>query len=428
MLSSLSAKQDPLKGFDKPIAMWWGFFEPDNQQIEAFYDLPFADTLKKAAAAAEKIHAPGLNLMYANASGDIAWWATAKLPIHSAQTNTKLILDGASGKDDILGYYDFSHNPRLINPAKGYLYTANNQPEDMGDGLIAGYYAPRDRPQRIVKFLQSKEKFSAADMKKLLMDNTPPMALLIQSIAIPVLKKHQSEFSGNALTAITEFDKWSGAHDPDLLAPSIYTEFRLKFLQLTFADEIGDDFYINFQHGFLLDRSLWKLIPNKNSPWWDNIHTSNKETREELIVTAWKQAISKLELKLGVDMQQWQWSNEVQLTHEHILGKVKPLDKLFNVGPFPSRAGIEAVNNLKFKSEGDELKIIVGPSTRRIIDFADVSHSFGINPTGQSGVVFDRHYADQAEDYANGKFRSQYINKKDILANLEGKLILRAVK
>ena len=64
-----------------PIAMWWAFLETDNPILDAFYQLNRANTLDKARTAAEKIEAPGLNVVWANAAGDIGWWAAAKLPL-----------------------------------------------------------------------------------------------------------------------------------------------------------------------------------------------------------------------------------------------------------------------------------------------------------------------------------------------------------
>jgi penicillin amidase len=62
-----------------PVAMWWAFLETENPILEAFHELNRADTLAKARQAAEKIHAPGLNLVWANADGDIAWWASGEV-------------------------------------------------------------------------------------------------------------------------------------------------------------------------------------------------------------------------------------------------------------------------------------------------------------------------------------------------------------
>lgn len=408
----------------QPVALWWAFLNTENQMMEAFYSLTTANTLEKAQLSAEKIHAPGLNLMYANANGDIAWWASAKLPIRPAHVNPKFILDGASGKDDILGFYDFSHNPQQINPESGVLYTANNQPANMGDGLVPGYYSPTDRPTRIVELLSKKEKFNPQDMKKMLMDNTTPSARFFQQIAAPILENKKSSLNEIENQALEYFIDWQGNHSPAEVGATIYNRFRINLMRLIMMDEISEELYESFQFGFLMDRSIWRILDNKNSLWWDNVNTKELETREQLVVQAWHQSTAFLQKRFGNNISEWSWKNDIKMVHEHPLGKVSPLDKLFNVGPLPSEAGLEAINNLMFKSDGDELKIIMGPSTRRVIDFGDIENSWGINPTGQSGVVTDHHYQDQAVDYSRGNFRHHWISQKTVQDNLQSVLTL----
>jgi penicillin amidase len=48
------------------------------------------------------ISAPGLNVMYGDAKGNIAWWATGKLYKHNDGVETHFILDGSSGKTILL--------------------------------------------------------------------------------------------------------------------------------------------------------------------------------------------------------------------------------------------------------------------------------------------------------------------------------------
>jgi hypothetical protein len=79
-----------------PIAMWWAFLDTQNPILEGFYQLNRADTLAKARAAAAKVSAPGLNIVWANAKGDIGWWAAAQLPIRPAGVNAGFILDGST--------------------------------------------------------------------------------------------------------------------------------------------------------------------------------------------------------------------------------------------------------------------------------------------------------------------------------------------
>ena len=405
----------------KPLALWWTFLDPSNDMMQAFYELPKANSIEKARAAAAKIHSPGLNLMYANKSGDIAWWASARLPIRPPHVNSKFILDGASGRDDILGYYDFSKNPQQINPKSGYLYSANNQPADRGVGLVPGYYSPTDRPTRIVSLLAKKEKFSPEDMKKMLMDNVTPSALFFQQVAIPVL--NDEKLTPIESKALQIFADWKGNHSPKEAGATVYNRFRIALMRLAMQDELGKSIFKSFQFGFLMDRSIWRILDNPDSPWWDNINTSRRETREELILAAWRESTQFLRKRFGDDTVEWRWENDVKMLHEHPLGKVAPLDKIFNVGPLPSEAGVEAINNLKFVMQGDNLKVMMGPSTRRVIDFSDPNKSWGILPTGQSGIVSDQHYDDQAEDYAQGKFRRHLLTKNAVNENLASELV-----
>ena len=54
------------------LAMWWTFTQhPENRIHEAFYGFSRQPGLEAFKAHAELIHAPGLNMMYGDAEGDI---------------------------------------------------------------------------------------------------------------------------------------------------------------------------------------------------------------------------------------------------------------------------------------------------------------------------------------------------------------------
>ena len=72
VLEQTEGSKHGLDQFKQPIAMWWAFLDTGNRMLEGFYGLGAAHNLEKARAAAEMIHAPGLNVMYANSKGDIA--------------------------------------------------------------------------------------------------------------------------------------------------------------------------------------------------------------------------------------------------------------------------------------------------------------------------------------------------------------------
>jgi penicillin amidase len=60
-----------------------------------------------------------------------------------------------------------------------------------------------------------------------------------------------------------------------------------------------------------------------------------------------------------------------------------------------------------------------------VIDFGNPENLVGINPTGQAGYFFDRHYQNQTQLYLAGEYRKQRMNREDILANKTSRLIFR---
>jgi len=139
-----------------PVALWWTFLETENPVMEAFHELNRADTLAKARSAASKIHAPGLNIVWANAAGDIAWWAAAKLVQRPLNVNPAFILDGGTAQADKPGYYRFADNPQEENPARGYIMSANHQPVPRSGVPVPGYYNLYDRARRLDQLLRTR--------------------------------------------------------------------------------------------------------------------------------------------------------------------------------------------------------------------------------------------------------------------------------
>lgn len=160
-------------------------------------------------------------------------------------------------------------------------------------------------------------------------------------------------------------------------------------------------------------------IENEKSLWWDNLDTKGKkETRGQIVSKSFKQAIATLDNQLGGTVSSWTWNKVHQVTFEHPLGKVKLLSKLFNLGPIAVAGSNEVINNQMFHySDKQMYTISAGPSTRRIVDFADIENSWSILPTGQSGNPFSKHYDDQMEMYNKGEFRKMKMNKKEIIAS-----------
>ncbi len=142
----------------KPVAMYWIFTQQNNQMLEAPYLLAHSKNLNDFRKGVYLIAAPGLNIMYGDAKGNIAWNTSGKLYKLDKSVNPNFILNGTNGVDDKKEFLDFSKNPHAINPSWNYVYSANNQPEAVDGYLYPGYYLPQDRAKRIVELLEPKNK------------------------------------------------------------------------------------------------------------------------------------------------------------------------------------------------------------------------------------------------------------------------------
>jgi len=411
---------------ERPMAIQWIYTKLENELLQLSHQMSHARSLKEFKNAASRLHAPGLNIMYGDAKNNIAWFAAGKLYKYREGVNRKLILDGASGKDEILEYFDFEENPQAVNPSINYVYSANNQPDSIKGGLYPGYYLPEDRAKRIVNILKDKNDFTKEDVAKMIYDVTSATASrniqnLISGIEIPALTVNEK----NSLEALSN---WKGYYGKKEVGPTIYNRLVYEFLVATYKDELGKSFaqFINTPYQ---DKALAEQIGRENSVWWDNVSTKNKkETRKEIITTSFKKAVAFISKQLGNTVQDWTWDKVISVEYRHSLGKIAALRTYFNVGPFKTIGGNEVINNQIFNLDSTGVyKIVAGPSTRRIIDFSDVENGLGILPTGQSGNVFSPHYDDQAQKYIDGEFVKMKLNQKEIEAS-ENVLIFKVKK
>ena len=397
----------------QPISLSWLLLKRDNHALEGTYRLGRAKTFEEAEQAIAMFDAPGLNFMYGDTDGNIAWWARGILPIRPAHTNGKLFLDGASGADEYQGFYDNSFGPRSINPPSGFVYSANNQPDTINGVFHSGYYFPRSRAGRIVELLKRGSKYSVEDMKAIVLDDVSAMHAELAASLASMIPASDDE----TVTAMQKvLSAWKGEHHADAAGPVVYYNILSHLLKNTLEDEIGPDALGALLKTALIKNSIPMLLNNAASPWWDDVHTDSLvETRREIIAKSVADAAEVIRQTCGREVSRWKWSKVHTLTHNHPLGSVKPLDKFFNVGPLPAAGGSEVINNLDFIYSTDgHFHVTSGPALRKITDFGNIEGGITVSPTGQSGNVMSPHYKDQAEMFVKGEFRPMLMDAEQI--------------
>lgn len=412
-----------LAGRKDPVAVQWGYHDPKNDVLGAFYRLARARNARQAQAAMPLLRAPGLNVVLADAAGGIAWWAAGAVPIRPAHVDPNFILDG-SGPDDYQGYYPFSSNPQRVDPASGVIVSANHQPPDFGTGTVPGYYNIPDRALRIADLLAATpDGWTAEDMKHIQLDTRSALGIALKAPILDVLKTGggRHPLSG---AAENHLRAWNGDHGRGDIGPTIFATLQFYLMETIFKDEMGDELFKVFLRTRLPYRALPAVMDRPDSPWWDDQGTPAAEDRKTVVTAAWVKTLGHLSALLGDDPARWTWGRVHQVEYIHPIGRKKPLDRIFNIGPLVADGGNEVPNFMGFRFSPAPHRLYICPSTRRIVDLGAPDQALGINPTGQSGYFFNDNYDDQAEAFAAGRYRRQFLTKADVSAHTDTILLL----
>jgi len=411
-----------------PTAMWWVFNQINTKMLEAAYQMNHSDNIEEFEAGVSMIEAPGLNVMYGDQEGNIAWWAAAKLPKRPDHVHPKMILDGASGEDEILGYYDFEENPRSINPPSGFVYSANNKPDSVNGKFYAGYYVPEDRGKRIVELLRKDDKWTVEKIQAMQTDVTSTVDVQnVQTLLDIIADQEVASKTDLHEKVMDAVGSWDGSHTVEAVAPTIYYKWLIQIVKNAFEDELGQKDYRVIANTFLMRRTISPFLQNDSSIWWNNVKTKElMEDRKTIVAKAFDKTVEDLQAQLGGNVDEWKWGKVHTISYEHPLGAAKPLNKLFNHGPFPVMGGNETINNMQYiLMENGKYKVLGLPALRFIRDFAEGGKTFNINPSGQSGNPLSPFYADQIQMYINGEYRTVALEKGEIEGEQSGRLILK---
>lgn len=407
---------------DKAISARWAFTEA-QQSAMASYLLLKAEDFRDVKRALRYWEMPGQNFVFADTKGNIGYWCSAAIPMRSGGDGL-LPVPGWTGEYEWEGYVPFVNRPHLLNPEEGSIATANNK--IIGASypyVISHYWEPMDRITRIRQLLTAKARVSIEDVKRMHQDNYCVLAAEMTPYIIDVLKRRFSD--ENAEKAADILSGWDFVMEEDSVGACLFAVTFRMLMENVFKDELGKELFENYVRMVSFPpRAIRMMFRKGSSPWFDNVNTPEAETLEDLMVTSLSQAFDELKDTIGGEMDRWIWGRIHTLTFEHVLGKRKLLDLIFNLGPFPV-AGDNLTINKKQYPYDKPYSVNHGVSQRMIVDFSNMHESLHVLPTGESGHLKSPHYKDQIELYLGGRYHIAWTNRDDVEKNSEAILILR---
>ncbi|MBP9211798.1 MAG: penicillin acylase family protein, partial [Bacteroidetes bacterium] len=195
---------------------------------------------------------------------------------------------------------------------------------------------------------------------------------------------------------------------------AIFEVFFQHLNRNIYQDEMGKELYERYiVLANMPYRVTLALLSDSANVWFDDVTTDSVETRDSIIVRSLQEAVNELREKFGPRMKEWRWGRLHTLTLKHPFGDIDVLKSIVNIGPFEVDGSGTTVNNGEYRF-GAPYAMVLGPSMRKIIDFADVEGALSVIPSGQSGQPLHEHYGDQTALWKNGAYHPMPIGDEAV--------------
>ncbi|MFZ4620956.1 MAG: penicillin acylase family protein, partial [Bacteroidota bacterium] len=402
------------------ITMKWTGFEMSDE-LYGIYLINTADSWQSFLNGVREFTVPGQNFVYADAAGNIGYHPGVRLPKRNS-SNPTLPFVGWTGENEWQGFIPFEQLPSSFNPPEGFIATANNKTTNSVNYHIANLWEPPSRIERICEVLQSKERFDVSDFKKLQNDTYSHFARQLTPFIIDA-------YQGEPITdpavqmAVNYFRNWNFNLTKDDVPTTIFEVFFSHLNKNIYQDEMGGELYRQYiRLANIPYRVTLAVLSDPADVWFDDISTADTvETRDEIIRKSLKETLEELKGEFGSEMKQWRWGRLHTLTLKHPFGDIAVLKPIFNIGPFEVNGSGTTVNNGEYHF-GKPYEMELGPSMRKIVDFADVNATLSVIPSGESGQPLHEHYSDQTALWKNGEYHTLPLDE-DAVASISKKIL-----
>ncbi len=372
-----------------------------SQELTAFYQLNRAKNYTDYVKALSFYSAPAQNFIFASNQNDIAIWVNGKFPLKSKNSG-KYTLDGTNPMADWQGFIPAAHNPHVLNPARGFVSSANQSSTDPKYPYYINWeFAPAERGRRINDRLSKMSKATVDSLRSIQNDN---FNLKAQDILPALLGKIKTS-NPKIAPAIEILKKWNLENNANEIAPTIFENWIALLNGLIWDDEFaGSETAPMRKPAF--DKSIDLIKNDPKSKWFDNINTPTKvETLEEEITQSLVAALDSITLKKGPMGPKWAWAEWKSTSIKHLLGANNPaLDKFssLNVNMGGGKGIVNATSDRW------------GPSWRMIVQLDENKpKAYGIFPGGQSGNPGSSQYDNMIDKWSKGELNELLYLQND---------------
>jgi penicillin G amidase len=407
-------------GVQAAAALTWYGTLPEgalpDRTVDGLFTFMKARTVNELMEAGSLWACAGQNLLAVDDGGHLGWHAYGAVPVRDGWSG-RLPADGSAvgGWTRFLPYDALPHS---VDPAEGWLATANNSPAGWAGPALSHTWAPVYRHDRICRQVQAMEQPGLEEFRSLQLDVHSLQAdrLLPKLLSQPWTRPEAAE-------AAAMLAAWDREVRPVSAAAALYEVFLDELVAGLVGDELGEDLalYLNAKAYGIED----EILDRPGSSLWDRRDTPQVETRAEVVEAALVRAMKTCAVRMGRNSSRWAWGKLHGYVFRHPGATNALFERLLNRGPFPAPGDDNTVNVswcLPARGSYDATTI---PSMRMIAALADPDGLWVAGPLGQSGQPGSPHYNDLTPGYLAGALVRVPLSADAARAVTHARLVLR---
>lgn len=350
--------------------------------------------------------APSVNHAYADVDGGIGWVTAGFVPKRPNWDG--LLPVPGDGRYEWDGFHPHDVMPRIHNPAKGWIATANqmNLPADFDVAAhkLGFDWANGSRYQRIEEELNARPKFSREDVVALQTD-----FLSIPGRRLCALLSDLSPSSAASGRAVKLLSRWDHKLDAGSAGGALFQIWYVRHLAPATIDALAPA-GARAKFGAVLDTAVILDAHEARDPKLAGL-------LDRTLAAAWED----LSALLGPDPAQWAWGKLHHGFFEHPLAKALDMPD-WSVGPLPKGGSELTVNCNGYRPE--DFRVINGVSFRMVLDVGNWDAGLAINCPGQSGDPASAHYRDLFPIWAEEGYFPLVFSPEAIAKAAEQRIVL----
>ena len=388
------------------LAYSWGYLhDPRANEIEGLFQLSFAQDWEAFRTATDHFSGVLQHVAYADRHGHIGLAAVGRIP-KLPDGDGKRLRQGWDGSDEWQGFIPFDAMPKLFDPPRGWVASANNATyAPPAPQYISSYNEPGERFTRISTLLEQDDAATLDTMAALQLDTFSPYGMHLREQLLAALEASPSAHPA-ATAAQNALRRWDGHFDKTKRGATIIAHLIDRLHYALFEDELTPELTKAYRSYSAMAKQV-EILSDPQSPWIDDQSTPTRETLPDILKRTFEEVLTIVVETAGEDPQNWTWGKRQELQLKHPLGYLPLFGSGYRLGPQAMPGHQLTVNRMSAappEQEGEKWRVFQGASARLLVDFADLDATRIIIPTGQSGIPDSPHFGDGFARYVQGEY------------------------